>query len=703
MIVLTIVYFLAALTGLNWATIQGAGSSVWPAAAVGFAGLLLGGVRLWPAIFVGRIAAGIASGSSQPFWAETMIALANVAGALVPVLLLQKTGGLDLRLSTLNAITRFLLLGAAPVALISASIGVLTLVISVGLSGEAAAMAWLRWVSTNFASTTILGALVLRFSVPGAFHFSRRQSIHFLSLILSTAFFSALLFITGPDLPLRTWHLFPLLIWAALAFEIRGAATALTIVGVSAVFGLANDLGPFGVLSNDPVLQMMLLQQFLAVSAPTVLILAAVAEERHGKEKLEATQRQLARKTVKLVRLNETLEKKVTERTRALKESQDALHQSQKMDAVGHLTGGIAHDFNNLLTVVIGGLDAITKITEDARVKKFAENGLKAAERGARITSKLLAFSRSQRLDARPVMVSSVILGMKDLLHRAAGPNVSLDFDLEEKPFAILSDPTQLELSVMNLVINARDAMPDGGKCTVSTRLTEISGGTDLPEGSYVQISVSDEGTGMNAETAARAFDPFFTTKELGKGTGLGLSMVYGVARQSGGTARIDSVEGKGTMVSILLPEVAAAVLEEQKAAEAGATCSTEGLSILIVDDDEDVRLFVASCLNEAGHHVEQAAHGSEGLALFSQKPFHLVILDFAMPGMNGAEVARKIRSVVPEQKIIFITGYGSSDSIEAAASDAPVLRKPFRPDELLEMVAVTSTELTVVSGEPII
>jgi signal transduction histidine kinase len=238
-----------------------------------------------------------------------------------------------------------------------------------------------------------------------------------------------------------------------------------------------------------------------------------------------------------------------------LKLAQEQLRQSQKMEALGQLTGGIAHDFNNLLTVVVGGLDLISKRLDDEKLKRYAENALGAADRGARLTAQLLAFSRVQRLEVRPTLVAPLIHNMRPLLRNVLGPGINKEYDLDEALMPVMADPTQLEVAILNLAINARDAMPDGGVLTFSSRAIDVAGDPELEDGEYIQLCISDTGTGMPPEVVERAFEPFFTTKEVGKGTGLGLSMVYGMARQSGGAARLESRPGEGTAVKRTAPD----------------------------------------------------------------------------------------------------------------------------------------------------
>ncbi len=386
------------------------------------------------------------------------------------------------------------------------------------------------------------------------------------------------------------------------------------------------------------------------------------------------------------------LRRLVDQRTAELAQAQDQLRQSQKMEALGQLTGGIAHDFNNLLTVVVGGLDLIARDLTDARMLRYARNALAAAERGARLTGQLLAFSRVQRLEVKPTSIAPLIDDMRPILRNVLGPGIEQRFLLDEELVPVMADPTQVEVALLNLAINARDAMPDGGALSIGTRIVEI--GADDPElepGTYVELSIGDTGVGMSADVASRAFEPFFTTKEVGKGTGLGLSMVYGMARQSGGTARIESAPGTGTTVQLYFRRA-------DVKADDGAGTGTDPekltlaldreISVLVIDDDPDVREFVAASLDESpGFSVRSAADGKAGLIAFADEAPDVIVLDYVMPGMTGAEVGAKILAERPDQPILFVSGYSETDAIRAIAPDAPILAKPFRPETLIEAI----------------
>jgi CheY-like chemotaxis protein len=361
------------------------------------------------------------------------------------------------------------------------------------------------------------------------------------------------------------------------------------------------------------------------------------------------------------------------------------------MEAVGQLTGGIAHDFNNLLTPIMGGLEMIAARVEDPRLKRIAETALESTRRGAKLTGQLLAFSRIQRISMAPLAVNSVIEAMQRLLRHTIGGAVAIETRLDPGAGHGICDSNQLENAILNLAINARDAMPEGGTLTICTDRVRLDAAPDHPAGEFVRVTVADTGSGMAPDVLARATEPFYSTKPLGKGTGLGLAQVYGIAQQAGGTLRIESEEGKGTSVHILLP--AAGIPSEPEAEEARRSSPAPkgpvaGATILVVDDDSDVRSFLAESLEGLGCTVVPAASGAEGLEALRRSPPDLALIDYAMPGMNGADVAREARRLHPGLPIVFVTGYAESEQLEAALGcDVPVLRKPFTLEQLASAV----------------
>lgn len=362
--------------------------------------------------------------------------------------------------------------------------------------------------------------------------------------------------------------------------------------------------------------------------------------------------------------------------------TEQRLRQSQKMESLGQLTGGIAHDFNNLLSVILSNLEMLrNRVKGDEKAFQMVDRATRGAERGASLTQRLLAFSRRQDLSPQSISVPDLVEGMTDMLSLSLGPSIRFKTSFpEDLPLAKV-DPNQLEVALLNLALNARDAMPDGGVITISGKaiVAGIDGGICLAPGTYVCVSVSDTGQGMDEETVSKAIDPFFTTKGTGKGTGLGLSMVHGLAVQSGGTFRISSTIGKGTSAEIWLPigdHADQATKERAKATEAGF------LRILLVDDDSLVLEATAAMLEDLGHTVTAVSSGSEAVeAMLKDPAIHVVVTDYAMPGMTGLELARTLRRRDPDLPIILATGHaGLSESMEMGIRK---LTKPFRQEEL--------------------
>lgn len=420
------------------------------------------------------------------------------------------------------------------------------------------------------------------------------------------------------------------------------------------------------------------------------------AESRFVRDIAERTNTAMARRRAErdLRTLNAALEQTIQDRTEELRQSEEQLRQSQKMEAVGQLTGGIAHDFNNLLTGISGSLEMmLTRIKQGraAEVDKYISAAHGAARRAASLTHRLLAFSRRQTLDPKPTDVSRLVAEMEDLIVRTVGPAVHLQITADDEIWATYVDANQLENALLNLCINARDAMPDGGRLAVEMRNRSLDARAaatfDLPPGNYVSLAVSDTGTGMSADVAAKAFEPFFTTKPLGMGTGLGLSMIYGFIRQSGGQAKIYSEEGRGSTISLYLPrhlgsEVASEPLQitEMPRAVAGET-------VLIVDDEPTVRLLVTEILEELGYHAIEAPDGASGLQILeSNVRIDLLVSDVGLPGnMNGRQMVDLARARRPDLKVLFITGYAEKAVIGSGDLDANmhIMTKPFSVEGL--------------------
>lgn len=429
------------------------------------------------------------------------------------------------------------------------------------------------------------------------------------------------------------------------------------------------------------------------VSFPGVLL------DLEGRRALEAER---DRVTDELRRLTETLEQRVAERTGELMRAEEQLRQAHKMEAVGQLTGGLAHDFNNLLAGISGALEMIgTRLAQGrfAEVEKYLAMAQSAGRRAAALTHRMLAFSRRQTLDPRPTNVNELVDSMAELIRRTVGPQIAVECAGAAGLWTALVDASQLENALLNLCINARDAMPDGGRITIETANrwfdARAAAGHDIPAGQYLSLCVSDTGVGMSGDVIAKAFDPFFTTKPLGQGTGLGLSMIYGFAKQSGGHARIYSEVGQGTTVCIYLPryyghEEPAAIDPVLPAAEETPPARSAA-TVLVVDDEPLVRMLVVTALEDLGLHVLEADDAAGGLrVLRSDATIDLLVTDVGLPGgMNGRQMAEAGREIRPDIPVLFITGYAENAVIGNGhlAPGMNVLTKPFAVSDLEQRV----------------
>jgi signal transduction histidine kinase/CheY-like chemotaxis protein len=430
-----------------------------------------------------------------------------------------------------------------------------------------------------------------------------------------------------------------------------------------------------------------------ALTAATKAVASGVpiGELNGGVRELNQVGDALRTTAAELARHREQLEGTVALRTEELraeiearKQAEATLLQSQKMEAIGQLTGGIAHDFNNLLTIASGSLEMLEARISDERSLYLLRNAQSAISRGATLTTSLLAFARKQRLEPVAADLNSVILEMDEMLRRSLGPSVEIRHTLASELWPVQIDVAQIETALINIAINARDAMPGGGillfeTANVSECLPEEVAGRDC-----VLVSVHDTGTGMSLDVVERAFEPFFTTKEVGKGTGLGLSMVFGVVHQSGGAVRLRSELGSGTTVLIYLPRAAHAALPRAGSAASAGVQSDAGARILVVDDDAAVRWVTVECLREAGYRVAEADGGRAALTLLEREdPCDLVVMDHVMPGLSGQDTVRLARRARPELKVLFLSGHAA----RGEAGGDIWLQKPFKTQALAEAV----------------
>ncbi len=436
---------------------------------------------------------------------------------------------------------------------------------------------------------------------------------------------------------------------------------------------------------------------------PTTLLSVSAAALRGRRRQYEARARllELAERRARLTEANESLERRVGERTAELEETtqkviresaqrvaaEEQLRQSQKVEMLGQLTGGVAHDFNNLLTAVLGNLSLLRKHISDgdARAQRLIDGAMQGAERGAALTQRLLAFSRRQSLQLAPTDVVALVSNMRALLERSVGPQINLSFELTETPAISMIDVNQVELALLNLAVNARDAMPEGGDLVIGVDHKRSPGAPSL-EGEFVRLWVSDTGIGMDAETLERAIDPFFSTKELGKGTGLGLSMVHGLAVQQNGALHLVSTPGRGTCAEVYLPSTKREAETRESPAHEAAALSRRS-RILLVDDDALIAMSSVDMLEDLGHEVLEANSGKQALELLqSEAEIDLMITDFAMPGMTGAQLIDAAKEVLPDLPILLATGYAELPNGNCA--DIPRIGKPYTQPQLARAIA---------------
>ncbi len=433
---------------------------------------------------------------------------------------------------------------------------------------------------------------------------------------------------------------------------------------------------------------------------PVTLISLVTTALRGRRRQYEARDRliDLSNSELRLQTTLETLEQQVEERTAQLRHNEEALRQSQKMEAVGQLTGGIAHDFNNMLTGIIGSLELLRRRLARGRTEdldSLIDLGVTSANRAAGLTHRLLAFSRRQSLDSKAVQMNTLVLSMGELLQRSLNESIRLDMQLDEQLWIAEADPNQLESALLNLVLNARDAMPNGGNLVVKTCNQHLGADftdayTNLEPGDYVVLSVQDSGCGMPEAIIGRAFDPFFTTKPIGQGTGLGLSMIYGFSKQSRGHVTIDSEVDKGTTVNLYLPRFRGEEIHEPQVTTPHAPYAQDGETVLIVEDDPAVRVLVSAVLSELGYAFVEAADANGAVPILqSGQRIDLLISDVGLPGMNGRQLAEIGRQLRPDLPILFITGYAEHAAVRGGFLDPgmQMITKPFTFDLLTAKV----------------
>jgi len=677
------IYFVAARSLLDLASLYPNATAIWAPAGFAFAAVLLGGYRLVPAILVASLLVNaLRSGWSI---AAAATAAVNAFEAFAGVYLVNRwADGRDV-FATPRAAAKFVLIAMAVAAICASAGAAVSIDVSVGIANlaqlgdwETLAGAWLRWWFGDVAAMLMITPVLVLWATSPPRSFALRPLLEAIAVfvaagVIAGVAFSPLLAEDAIRGHLGVLSVLPLL-WAALRRGPRDTATTGLVVAGFAVWGTLFANGPLApTLRNDP----MLLLAFLIGTVAPSLTLAADASWRKRAESL------------------------LRDAHQELVQARAQFAQAQKMEAVGQLTGGVAHDFNNLLTVILGNLDMAQRqlepLTEPSaeRLRRVINNAVRGAQRATTITQRLLAFSRKQPLDPRPLDVNALLDGMADFMRRSLGETVTLDIVRTEGLWQVEADQAQLEAALINLAVNARDAMSASGKLRVETGNVFLSEEycrqhDELLPGEYVQIAVADTGCGMSKEVLQRVFEPFFTTKEAGHGTGLGLSQVYGFVKQSGGHIQIDSKPGEGTIVRIFLPRWSGDNRDEH-APKPGAVEGDMADTILLVEDDHDVRAYVAEILRELYYRVLEAHDADSALAMVDRNDVQidLLLTDVVLPGMNGRQLAEELKVRQPQIRVLFMSGYSRDAIVHDGRLDPgmELMQKPLTHEVLAQRV----------------
>lgn len=665
------IYFLLARYAVELTSIYPGANAIWPRAGFALAAVLLGGYRVVPAIFAAAYAANAAP--FDPDYAAATTAAGCAVEAFAGGFLVNWWADGRNAFATPTDIAKFVLI-AVLAAAIGASVDS-SVNLGLGVSGRIEQIDWEkfadtwfpRWLGDLAAMLMMTPALVL-WVTDRPRSFDLRPALESTAIFAAAAAIGAIAFsqLTAgmPSVaPLAVLAVLPP-IWAALRRGPRDTSTAALILLGFAACGT--------ILGGDPLFRgvrtdsLTLLLVFMIGIATLSLFLAADAAQRRRTERI----------------LRDT--------RRELDQAREQFAQSQKMEAVGHLTGGVAHDFNNLLTVIVGNLSIAQRHLESLteapaeRLRRVINNAMRGAERATTITKHLLAFSRKQPLDPKPLDINTLLHGLSDFLRRSLGETITLDIIGADGLSPAEADPVQLEAAILNLAVNARDAMPAGGKLTITAENSFLDEDycrqhDELVAGPYVRIAVNDTGTGMSRDVVERVFEPFFTTKQAGQGTGLGLSQVYGFVKQSRGHVEIDSAPGRGTTVTIYLPALDGNV--ELEAAERNVAAARAAPTILLVEDDHDVRAYVVEILRDLHYRVLEAHDADSALGLIDRNDVRvdLLLTDLVLPGMSGVQLADEVIARQPDARVLFMTGYSRDAIVDQWPGDpgAEILHKP--------------------------
>ena len=686
-----LLYYFGATLGLRLAFEKTNASPVWPSSGIALAAVLLLGYRIWPGIALGALLANVvgflanqAASASTVLVVSAVISIGNTLEAMAGAFLLQRwvgAGNPFYRTQDGFTFTAVAFLACC----VSPSVGT-TSVSLAGIAPPAAYGAvWFTWWLGDTMGALLVTPLLLTWGGAPQTRSSASRRVEagllFVSLLVASwVGFGGRLPGTEAQYPLAFLPI-PWLVWAAFRFGPRGAASAAILTSAVAVWHTVHGAGPFVQSSVNESL--LLLQAFVGIVAVTILTMAAAVAERRDAE-------------ARLRTAHDGLEARVEERTRELVQVNEQLRQAQKMEAIGRLAGGVAHDFNNLLSVVAGRSQLLLlHLAPHDPNRRDVELIQKSAERAAKLTRQLLAFSRKQVLAPKVVDLSAVVTAVEPFLRRLLGEDIELAVSSHEGLGRVRADPGQIEQVVLNLAINARDAMPRGGRLTIETTNVELDETyarhrAEVRPGPHVMLAVTDTGVGMDAATLARLFEPFFTTKEPGTGTGLGLATVYGIVKQSGGHVAVSSEAGHGATFKVYLPRIETA-LEAGKGAPAAMPAARGSETVLLVEDEPDVRELAEDVLKTWGYTVLKAGDPVEalGLARRHDGPIHLLMTDLIMPGMDGRGLADRLLVDRPAMKLLFVSGYADALIIhhEGLDAGAPFLQKPFTPDALVRRV----------------
>jgi signal transduction histidine kinase/CheY-like chemotaxis protein len=672
---IALVYFVVAKLGLALASIHPSASPIWPPTGLALAAVMLRGFRLWPAILIGAALANLTNAGSLA--TSLAIAVGNTSESLIGAYLIARFSGGVRTFDTPAGIARFALVALVAATPVSASIGVGSLTLAGYVDPAAIASTWMTWWLGDLAGALVITPVIVLWAegrplagdlLEGGLVFASAIAVGWLA-------FSPLLEQTPNRDPLGFLAVLPLM-WAALRRGQRDTATVALVLSVFAIWGTIAGEGPFARATlNDSFL--VLLMYLISTSVPTLALSADVAVHKRTERSLRAAHAELNRI--------------VEERTSALEEARGALHQAQKMEALGQLTGGIAHDFNNVLTVIMNSLEA-ARGSAGREMRQRLDRSLQAARSGASLVQQLLVFARQHPLQVTAVDINEIIIAAVAMFGRTCPESITVGTELAADLRWATADATQVQTAILNLAVNARDAMPSGGRLTIVTRNlprdAQLPAG--LPPGDYISITVTDTGQGMTPDVLARVFEPFFTTKDLGKGTGLGLSMVYSTTRQMGGDIEIESRPGAGTTVRLILPVSTLAPADKANGGErvpAAGTPETEPVAVLYVEDDALVSLATVDLLEGAGYVLHTAPEAARALQMLEEHPeIGLLVTDVGLPGMDGHELAAEARRRRPDLRVLFLSGYDRRRAArEPAELGMDYLDKPYSEAALFD------------------